>query len=86
MFSLFAEPADSDSLRFSGHIPVSELEIRATSGASGPGGQNVNKSPTKVEIRFNLQKASWLTDSMKEVKIRGYIVVRSNQVYSQRPV
>jgi len=62
-----SEPADSDSLRFSGHIPVSELEIRATSGASGPGGQNVNKSPTKVEIRFNLQKASWLTDSMKKV-------------------
>ena len=35
-------------------IPYSEF-IFLTSRSSGPGGQNVNKVNTKVEVRFNVQ-------------------------------
>jgi peptidyl-tRNA hydrolase ICT1 len=35
--------------------------------SSGPGGQNVNKVATKVEIRFNVSKASeWLEQDVLE--------------------
>lgn len=32
----------------------------------GPGGQNVNKVNTKVDIRFKVMEADWLTDHAKE--------------------
>lgn len=35
------------------------------SRSSGPGGQNVNKLNTKVEIRFNLNDADWLEEHIK---------------------
>jgi ribosome-associated protein len=34
-------------------IPVSELELRAITG-SGPGGQHVNRSATRVALRWNV--------------------------------
>ena len=37
------------------------------SRSSGPGGQNVNKVNTKVELRFNISKSLVLSDSQKEV-------------------
>ena len=36
---------------FSGYIPVKDLKI-TYSASSGPGGQNVNKVATKVDLRF----------------------------------
>ncbi|KJE94214.1 hypothetical protein CAOG_004892 [Capsaspora owczarzaki ATCC 30864] len=33
--------------------------------SSGPGGQNVNKVNTKVELRFNLSEASWIPERVK---------------------
>ena len=33
--------------------------------SSGPGGQNVNKLNTKVELRFMIDKADWLPDFAK---------------------
>lgn len=44
----------------------SEL-IFASSRSGGPGGQNVNKVNTKVELRFNLALTSLLSESEKEL-------------------
>jgi ribosome-associated protein len=55
-----------------------ELEIRnfenefvyATSRSSGPGGQNVNKVNTKVELRFSITNTTLLSDDEKELLFR----------------
>jgi ribosome-associated protein len=45
-------------------IPWSELEIRA-SRSGGPGGQNVNKVATKVEVRWDVAGSSALDDATR---------------------
>lgn len=45
-------------------IPASELRWRAVR-ASGPGGQNVNKVATKVELTFDLHQTRSLPDTVK---------------------
>lgn len=46
-------------------IPAHELEWTAVR-ASGPGGQNVNKLATKVELRFDIAGSAVLTPSVKQ--------------------
>ena len=55
---------------------LSELVFTA-SRSSGPGGQNVNKVSTKIELRFNVGKSILLTEEEKEV-IRDFLKNRIN--------
>ncbi|HEX7953362.1 MAG TPA: alternative ribosome rescue aminoacyl-tRNA hydrolase ArfB, partial [Burkholderiales bacterium] len=45
-------------------IPEAELEIRHVR-ASGPGGQNVNKVSSAVELRFNIGASASLAEDVK---------------------
>ncbi len=47
-------------------IPARELKWRF-SRSSGPGGQKVNKTNTRVEIIFNIEESSVLNDYQKKV-------------------
>ena len=50
-------------------IPKEELEISA-SRAGGPGGQHVNKSNTRITVRWNIRDTTALTDIQKQ-RIEG---------------
>ncbi|XP_018323920.1 peptidyl-tRNA hydrolase ICT1, mitochondrial [Agrilus planipennis] len=50
---------------FNGYIPIDDLVI-TYSRSTGPGGQNVNKVNTKVDLRFHLETAKWLNDNVKK--------------------
>lgn len=56
-----------DVLKVSGtvRIPRSELEVRATR-SGGPGGQHVNTSSTKIELRWNPGVSVALSDAQRE--------------------
>jgi len=41
--------------------------VYSTSRSSGPGGQNINKLNTKVELRFSINDTNFLTDEEKEL-------------------
>ncbi|KAK7079925.1 hypothetical protein SK128_017815 [Halocaridina rubra] len=71
---------------------MEELQI-TYSKSSGPGGQNVNKINSKVDMRFHLQNAEWLTQPLKEkiyvkfktsINAEGYLIVRSDKTRSQQ--
>ena len=46
-------------------IPLHEIEISA-SRAGGPGGQHVNKTNTRITVRWNLNASQSLTPEQKE--------------------
>jgi ribosome-associated protein len=46
-----------------------ELEFSA-SRSSGPGGQNVNKVNTKIELRFHILSSKLLTDIEKDILLK----------------
>jgi ribosome-associated protein len=56
----------SDPLFVSSALTVPANELRFTAvRASGPGGQNVNKVSSKVELRFDFERTKVLGDEMK---------------------
>ncbi|XP_050513405.1 peptidyl-tRNA hydrolase ICT1, mitochondrial [Diabrotica virgifera virgifera] len=82
----------SSTNEFTGYIPMEELDI-TYSRSSGPGGQNVNKVNTKVDIRFHLQSAKWLNEKTKQkiaekfstqLTKEGYLIFRSDITRSQQ--
>lgn len=47
------------------HIPLAELEFRF-SRSSGPGGQHVNRSETRVELLFDVARSASLSELQRE--------------------
>ncbi|MGD9931160.1 MAG: alternative ribosome rescue aminoacyl-tRNA hydrolase ArfB [Mangrovibacterium sp.] len=53
------------------HIPdLSSEFVFQTSRSSGPGGQNVNKVNSRVELRFDIPNSTLLTDGQKEMLLK----------------
>ena len=46
-------------------VPEAELLVRAITG-SGPGGQHVNRSATRIELRWNVHTSKALTDAQRQ--------------------
>ncbi|VVD01286.1 peptidyl-tRNA hydrolase ICT1, mitochondrial [Leptidea sinapis] len=78
--------------KFSGYVPIEKLDI-TYSASSGPGGQNVNKVHTKVDLRFKVSEADWIPQEIREKILEmhgnkltkeGYIVFRSDTTRSQQ--
>lgn len=68
-------------------IPEHELTIDSAR-ASGPGGQNVNKTETKIILRWNVRGSGVFTDEQKQ-KISAHLRSRMNTqgevvIHSQR--
>ena len=83
-----------DTLRITDRvaIPRSELEARATR-SSGPGGQHVNTSSTRIELRWNLLNSVALDDGERtraaaklasRLDGEGFLRVVSSATRSQR--
>ncbi|XP_026725426.1 peptidyl-tRNA hydrolase ICT1, mitochondrial [Trichoplusia ni] len=86
-----AHPSDPNE-KFSGYIPMDKLDI-SYSASSGPGGQNVNKVHTKVDLRFKPSEADWLHPDIKakvqemyanKLSKEGYLIIRSDATRSQQ--
>lgn len=62
-----ADEGPRDVLIVNSHvrIPRTELDVRATR-SSGPGGQHVNTSSTKIELRWQPSASAALSESQRE--------------------
>jgi ribosome-associated protein len=80
-------------IRLTPHISIDEDElVESFVLASGPGGQNVNKVATAVELRFDMAHSPSLPDLVRERLIRfagrrltkdGVLVIQANRFRSQ---
>ena len=80
-------------LRVTPEIAIADWElIESFVRASGPGGQNVNKVATAVELRFDALRSPSLTDAVRARLVRiagsrmskdGVIVIRADRFRTQ---
>lgn len=72
-------------------IPEAEIDLRA-SRSSGPGGQGVNTTDSKVELRWNVRESPSLTETQRtrvlarlgsRVTADGVLILRSSEQRSQ---
>jgi ribosome-associated protein len=73
-------------------IPEHELLI-TTSRAGGPGGQHVNKTETKITVRWNIIKSAALDETLKarvlknlqsELTAEGDLIIHNSESRSQQ--
>ncbi len=73
-------------------IPDNEIEI-TTSRSGGPGGQHVNKSDTRITLRWNVKNTNILDDEQKErvlqklqnrLTVDGDFIIHSSESRSQQ--
>ncbi|CAK8695551.1 unnamed protein product [Clavelina lepadiformis] len=56
---------------FSGEIPIKDLTVKY-SKSSGPGGQHVNKTLSKVEVRFHVSSAEWIPETTRSLILEKF--------------
>ena len=73
-------------------IPLSEIEV-AASRSSGAGGQHVNKTNTRITVRWNVQNTKSLTEKQKELILQklytqltkeGDLIIHNSESRSQQ--
>lgn len=84
-------PESTDN-KFTGYIPIESLDI-TYSRSSGPGGQSVNTTSSKVDLRFHVQSANWLSEEIRKIMLEayktrinkdGYFIIKSQITRSQQ--
>jgi ribosome-associated protein len=72
------------------HIPEAEFELTAIR-AQGPGGQNVNKVSTAIQLRFDVTgsslpeavKARWLQSGDSRLSQEGVLIIKAQRYRTQ---